>query len=295
MLQLMKDMNDKMGSFDARFNGMESLLKEENEKLRSQLDMVQKKYEAVCSKVVVLSKEVNRLRQDNISRNVLVKGVPELETDTTHLKTMVRSIFAKLRYNLDLSLMDCFRIGRKSDTTCRPIVVGLPSVGLKNEILRDKRIVKLTCANFMNDGTFWGSADQIIYLDEHLTRENHLLYMATRKLKHSGFKFVWTRNGHIFVRFNENASIVKIESVHQIKELIARKMALDKKAQQDNQKDESEVMSTGNETDGDGDGFDDDLDKYEGLINNPPSGRNKRKNSTPPNHNHDKTKHKKCP
>lgn len=130
--------------------------------------------------------QINRLKQDNISRNLLIKEVPELEKDNDQLKSMVRTIFHKLRYDISLTYEDCYRIGRMKDNTCRPIVVVLPNVGLNNLIIRDKRPIRLSCANFSHEGVAWGPADDLLYIDEHLTHENYLLYMAARKLKQYG-------------------------------------------------------------------------------------------------------------
>lgn len=285
VLDLMRKMNDKMDQMTDRFNGVETLLKSENEKLRKQLENADKKYELVCGKVDEMAAQINRLKQENISRNVMIKGVPEIETDVAHLKSMVSLIFGKLRYQFPLTYVDCFRIGRKKDDTCRPIVVILPNVGLKNLIIKDKRSTKISCANFSNDGNLWGRSDQLIYIDEHLTRENHLLFMSARKLKTLGFKYVWTRNGRVFVRFNEGSKVISVDSIADVTKLAIR-AKLDAKAKDD---EEIEVIptqaDTERETEDDGE-LDEDLEKYEQFIENSPKKRSKRKKDSPQGHAH---------
>lgn len=285
LLDLMKTMNEKLSQFDDRFNGMETLMKAENEKLRNQLEKANKRYEEVCEKVNVMATEINRLKQINLSRNIIIKGVPEVETDAEHLKSMISLIFAKLRYNLQMTFVDCFRIGKKTETTCRPIIVVLPSVGVKNMMIRDKRSVKMTCANFSNDGIFWGTEDQIIYIDEHLTRENHMLFMSARKLKQLGFKFVWTRNGRVFVRFNEKTKIIGIDSISQLAKLTIEAKSYEKHKEQ--QTEEDIPLETDAETEPDAE-LESDLDKYRALVDNSPQKRSKRKKNSPQGHSHDK-------
>lgn len=278
MVELLRKMGEKMDQMSERFNGVETLMKAENQKLQEKLDRAEKRYETVCSKVDEMAVQINRLKQDNLSRNLLIKGVPELETDPQHLKSMVALVFAKLRYNFPMTYVDCFRIGKPKENTCRPIVVALPNAGLKNMIIRDKRATKLTCANFSNDSSLWGAADKIIYIDEHLTRENHMLYMYTRKLKEHDFKYIWTRNGRIFVRFDSKSNIISINSTNQVNKLIVEVKLAKKRdeeeteMQTDRESDEQEIPEQNQ-----------DGDKYEDLIDNPPLGRrNKRKKDSPP-------------
>lgn len=281
LMELLRKMDQKMDLMTDRFNGMESLMKQENEKLRDQLKKSEKKYEDVCVKMQAMAVQINQLKQENLSRNLIIKGVPELETDNAHLKTMVGTIFAKLRFNFPMTYIDCYRIGKKKENTCRPIVVAVFNVGLKNVIVRDKRSMKLSCSNFSNDGVLWGSADQMIYIDEHLTKENHLLFMLSRKLKQYYFKFVWTRNGRVFVRFNEKTETILIDSVGKVNKLLMEAEAYEKSKGK-----ESEVMAedtpaevlTERESDGN------ETDKYADLIENPPEGRQKRKHTSPSDH-----------
>lgn len=285
MLTLMNAMNEKLSKFDDRFTQMESLMKSENEKLRTQLERANKKYDEAVEKMDAMASEINRLKQINISRNVIIKGVPEMETDAEHLKSMIGVIFAKLRYNFPLTFIDCYRIGRKSENTCRPIVVVLPSVGLKNMMIRDKRTMKLTCANFSNDGLFWGKEDQIIYIDEHLTRENHMLFMEARKLRQYGFKFIWTRNGRIFVRHDEKAKSESIVSIRQLAKLVIEARSYAK--QMENQAGDEAQMETDHEHETEPEIMDD-LARYENIIENSPMLRPKRKKDSPHGHTHEK-------
>lgn len=172
------EMLKKMDQMTERFNGMESLMKQENEKLRDQLKKADKRYDNVCVKMQAMTVQINRLKQENISRNLIIKGVLELGRDSLHLKKMIGSIFGKLRFDLNMAYIDCYRIGKKKENTCRPVVFVVFSVGLRNIIIRYKRSMKLSCANFSKDVVVWGSAEQLIYIDEHLTKENHLLFMG---------------------------------------------------------------------------------------------------------------------
>lgn len=284
VLAMLKKMDEKMDTMQERFNGVEALMKQENEKLSNQLKKVEGKYEEACTKIQAMASEINRLKQDNLARNLLIKGVPEIEKDNDHLKIMVGLIFEKLRFPTQMTYIDCYRIGRKKENTCRPIVVVVFNVGLKNVIIRDKRSMKLSCANFSNDKVLWGTPEQLIYIDEHLTKENHMLFMFARKLKSHGFKFVWTRNGRVFVRFSEKSQTIVIESVSTINRLIEEAKAYEKSLKKSGTNDaEVEVMSDVPEliTELESEGGDTETEKYSDFVDNPPKGRQKRRQYSP--------------
>ena len=52
-----------------------------------------------------------------------------------------------------------------------------------------------------------------IYFNEHLTSKNKNLFnLAKQKQNANNYKFLWTRNGKIFLRKTENSAVIKIDS-----------------------------------------------------------------------------------
>uniref|UniRef100_A0A336LSS1 CSON003654 protein n=1 Tax=Culicoides sonorensis TaxID=179676 RepID=A0A336LSS1_CULSO len=213
-------MIEKMDVFTQKFVGMEELLRKENASLKELLIKSEKKYHEVDNKVNVLSRQVNRLQQSIISRNIIIKGVPEKETNKEDLKAAIVNICDKLRVDINPEFVDCYRIGRNKNNSSRPIILSLYSNELKSRIIQSKRVTNLTCADIVTEKcSTWGTAEQSIYIDEHLTRENHMLYMYARKLKQVGYKFIWTRNGNILVKFDEKSNTNLVETMEQINSL----------------------------------------------------------------------------
>lgn len=67
-----------------------------------------------------------------------------------------------------------------------------------------------------------GGAATPIFVAEHLSPENRSLHAATRlKAKALGFKFVWVRNGKIYVRKAESARPKLILNKHALDDLVA--------------------------------------------------------------------------
>ena len=70
------------------------------------------------------------------------------------------------------------------------------------QLLRDANLKE-----FFVDGTTQ------IFVNENLTRfRKNLLWRTKQKAKDNGFKYVWTRNGNICVRFSENCDAIMIKN-----------------------------------------------------------------------------------
>lgn len=66
-----------------------------------------------------------------------------------------------------------------------------------------------------------GRNDNIVYINEHLTTHNiNLFWQAKLKSKDNNYKFVWTKDGKIFVRRNENEKAYRIRNEDNLKKIV---------------------------------------------------------------------------
>lgn len=57
-----------------------------------------------------------------------------------------------------------------------------------------------------------------LYINEHLTINNKILFREARlRAKESSFRYVWIKDGKIFVRKDENSRIIHIQDINDIK------------------------------------------------------------------------------
>lgn len=97
----------------------------------------------------------------------------------------------------------------------------------------------ITCADLSIYGKSLGSSIDVIYIDKQLTKDNHNLFTYARRLKHHGFKSVWTFNGNVFARYDYQLQCDSLQKSSIVK------MLLDAKADKDNEMDSSQrVLST---------------------------------------------------
>ncbi|CAH1976769.1 unnamed protein product [Acanthoscelides obtectus] len=51
----------------------------------------------------------------------------------------------------------------------------------------------------------------LLYINEDLPKALRDIFKYARDLKRGGFKYVWCRNGHVYVRKEDVGAVVKIE------------------------------------------------------------------------------------
>lgn len=71
----------------------------------------------------------------------------------------------------------------------------------------------------LTDQNYGGKGRVNILSNDHLTQKNSALLEEAQNLGNIGYKFVWSRNRMVLVRFDSDSRIKRIESSAQIEEL----------------------------------------------------------------------------
>lgn len=180
------------------------LLKEENKKIKDDL--------SVCMNRVH-SLEAENLKQQQWVRmqNIEITGIPEEKTEVT--TDLVLRVAQQIGVKIELSDVEfAHRVQPRraeSAARARPIVVRLRQRATKDQLIAAAR--KHRNLNGRDLGI--GGEDCKVYVNEHLTRDSKILLSSCKqKAKEVNYKFVWTKNCRIFVRKNETAPPVPINS-----------------------------------------------------------------------------------
>lgn len=152
------------------------------------------------------------LRESNIE----VQGVPQ------HKNENVINIIEKIANVVSLKLSDadilkCTRVAsvNKDGKKPRAIIVKLRSVRCRDEFYSAvARFNKSNPGNKLNPSMLGiGGISSSVYVAEHLSPANKALHAAARaKAKDLSYKFVWVRNGRIFMRKNETSHFIHIKN-----------------------------------------------------------------------------------
>ena len=103
---------------------------------------------------------------------------------------------------------------RIKDTGCRnpDILVKFLSKRKRNELLRASKVKSKKTKLTTSDIGFPGECKNI-YIDENLTSYRSFLFRSARRSKEvNHYKYVWIRNGNVYMRKDENNPVLLIKS-----------------------------------------------------------------------------------
>lgn len=191
------------------------------EKRCDKLEVTSKKQTAVQKKVssdvTKLKVTVSVLEQQRIERNVIIKGIPECDNEST--EDLVDTLFSHLDPDFESQfLLNARRIGTKKNNQHRLILAELLNCNRKTILMKGIAAKDINCSLFKkNNGTTWGSADEKIFVSDHLTSYMANVFFRARQLKkNKKIKYAWTKLGMVFVKKDENSRAYNINSVEQL-------------------------------------------------------------------------------
>lgn len=175
--------------------------------------------------VADLSHRINYLEQQSRSGNLEIQCLPENKQE--NLYTVVKQLGSVVGCVLnDSDVLHCTRVAKLQTTSTRPrsVVVQLASPRVRDMLLASvieynkgkNNVDKLNSADLGLAGE-----RKPVFVLEHLSPSNKALHAATRlKVKEKGYKFVWVRNGRIFVRKTPESDHILIKNLESLNKLI---------------------------------------------------------------------------
>ncbi|KAI5643520.1 hypothetical protein NE865_04504 [Phthorimaea operculella] len=157
--------------------------------------------------ISVLRSEIEHRDRMQLMNNVEISGVTENGGENLH--QIITVLATKLGVSLDARDIDYVaRAGKRhlpaegeQAPRPRPIIVRFVRRAPRDELLRAAR----TRRNLSTDLIEVPGERRPIYLNEHLTKSDRQLYGKTRSIaRELNFKFVWKKNGRIFIKKNEH-------------------------------------------------------------------------------------------
>lgn len=193
---------------DTKFNVVEELKKENS---------------ALQQAVTDLSHRLNAVEQNMRENNIELNGIPEQRSEN------LSNIVIQLTKTVDNPIIseDILHVTRVSKLSKnerpRSVIVKLRSARQRDEVIaavikynRKNPKDKLSSVHLGLSGN-----RTPVYVSEHLTPTSKALHAATRlKAKELSYKFVWVRNGRIFVRKDEESQHKLIRNTESLSKLV---------------------------------------------------------------------------
>jgi mRNA-degrading endonuclease YafQ of YafQ-DinJ toxin-antitoxin module len=158
--------------------------------------------------------QVNLNEQRERQLNVEIMGVPELKNE--NLIDIVTKICKSIE--LDILINDIVRVNR---VTPRIKLQGRPRViiaKLSSTLLKDN-MISLARKNHVNTNNIdMAGEPKAIFVNEHLTPYNKQMFKKCKEFaKNNQYKYVWTKNGKIYLRQNDTSPAVQISDEEDLK------------------------------------------------------------------------------
>ncbi|XP_063891033.1 uncharacterized protein LOC135116956 [Helicoverpa armigera] len=197
----------------------------EHKALKTSLKDLQTENTNLKKSVADMGIRINYLEQQTRSTNLELQCLPENKHE--NLYTVIKQLGTVVGCKLsDADIHHCTRVAKLQNSGSRPrsVVVQLASPRIRDLILSSvinfnkgkNNIEKLNTSDLGLAGE-----RKPIYVQEHLSPSNKALHAAARlKAKEKGFKFVWVRNGRIFVRKTDVSEHILVKNLDSLNKLI---------------------------------------------------------------------------
>lgn len=181
------------------------------------IEELKRDYTNLKQEMSLLNSRLNLSEQQSRENNIELQCIPE--SNNENIPKIINQLGNACKINIkDTDIKSCFRIAKKNTDSSRPraIIVKLDSPRSRDNILAAVKLFnKNNPKGKLNASHIGFTGTSPIFAVEHLSPANKELHAETRKkAKENNFKFVWVRNGRIFVRKDITTPALLISNIH---------------------------------------------------------------------------------
>lgn len=215
----MKEIKDSMNFINCQY---EDFLKE-HESNKEHINELRENNTRMQCTLDQFTSQINSLEQRARSNNLEIQCVPENKRENLLSVVLQLSEVIGSKISKD-NISNCTRVAKSNRTSNRPrnIIVQFTSPRIRDEFLAS--VIKFNKSNHQNKLNtvhlgFEGEKKSI-FISEHLSPSNKALHAAARnKAKELGYKYVWVRNGRIFMRKDDHSDFKFINCITTLQNL----------------------------------------------------------------------------
>lgn len=190
-------------------------LENENVSLKNETETLHKRLQYIES-------DYYSTQQQQLLNHITIHGVPQQKPD--EIANTIINIANTLNVNITSSnIKSCRSMNNQNNTNPSPIIiVEFNDLDTKQKIQANyKNNGPLIVSQVLKNSNKSNSDHRKIYINDYLCTYFKQLLDQTKKIQvQCNIKFVWTKNGCVFARYNEKAPIIKIRNYNDIKEIL---------------------------------------------------------------------------
>ena len=219
--ELITGFNESLSFYNEKYEEMKATLEDKSVRIQK----LEKDNSGLRDSIQQLSQRLNLVEQNSRSANVELQCVPENKAE--NLVTTVLQLGKVISCDIkDPDILHCTRIAKKDAQSARPrsILIKFCSPRLRDSFLAaSMKFNRTNNQDKLNTSHLGIAAEkpQPIYVSEHLSSENKAIHAAARiRGKELGFKFVWVRDGKVFMKKEDSSQRIVINSLDKLKSLV---------------------------------------------------------------------------
>lgn len=238
---LLRDVNEKMTAFETIKNEMQDIKRSLNF-ISTQYDEFQRNFNEEKEKNKILSSKVSTLEktvkdqhkvimnlesklnypsnlidpnQYSRNKNIEIHGIPVSQQE--NCVNTVLQVASELQLNIKKEDIDvAHRLSQRAGSKKPPPIIAQFTTRNKRDLLLQKK--RLVIINKNIPQMQLGSA---IYLNENLNKHiKYLLWIARNRASQYDFKFVWAKNGTIYIRKTDGSPVMTIHNEDDVLRII---------------------------------------------------------------------------
>lgn len=213
---LVKSLEDSVNMMSDKYD---ELLKEMKES-RKRVNELEKKVEELRTEsktkdecIKDLQIRLQESEQYARNRNIEISGIEQRKNE--NLREVMHSIASKLNIHLEDSDIDIIhRVPTRNERYPPKIIVQFVTRTKRNVWLSKKKN-RLMSSDILEAR---GKVNSAVYINEHLTAHcQRLLWIAKQEGKKKGYKFIWCREGKVFLKKEDSdATVIRVVSEEEV-------------------------------------------------------------------------------
>lgn len=214
-----KEMKEAMSFINSKY---ETITKEHDESVKK-MRYLESENKEMQSKIDNMSNRINQMEQNARVNNIEIQCVPERKEE--NLLKIVSELGKSINCHItEEQLTHYTRVAKLNKDSDRPrsIVVQFSASKMRDQFLASAiKHNKFKPHDRLNSSHAGISGTKTpIYISEHLSPANKALHAAARQTaKEKGYKYVWIRNGRVYMRKTDNSEFKIIRDVDTLQKL----------------------------------------------------------------------------
>jgi hypothetical protein len=207
-LLCLDDIRDSCSFLSAKYDDFEKQQKSQAQLIKDLSSKVDRLNTELITRDKIISDltdRISELEQSQLSHNMEICGIPITRNENVY--DVVKNVADACSVPMD-GVQEIYREKARRKDQIPAIVVKFGTTGRRETWLKRKEGRKLKVDDILDNGS-----TAKVYINEQLTNINRrLLWLAKQKGREMSYKYIWSKNGKVFARRDDEMGVIHIKN-----------------------------------------------------------------------------------